>query len=88
MIEQDWIAAVLGGVVVAGLLLGSWAIWGRGWIKETVRSVIVENQDQIKENSNLLGWGDGVDDEKHPEGVVDEAPDVVEDDVVEDDDDE
>ena len=82
MIENDWIAAVLGGVVVTGLLLGTWAIWGRGWIKDTVRSVIKENADEIKANNDLLGWGDGVDHERHPEGIAPEdadSPDVDED---------
>jgi hypothetical protein len=82
MIEQDWIAALLGGLVVALILLGVWAVYGRGYIKTKVSEALRQRFDTLREQQNDLGWGNGFS-AGLPEGINPEdadSPDVEDDD--------
>lgn len=81
MIEQDWIAALLGGLVVALILLGVWAVYGRGYIKTKVSEGLRQRFDTLREQQDDLGWGNGFS-EGFPEGINPEdanSPDVEDD---------
>ena len=82
MIEQDWIAALLGGLVVALILLGVWAVYGRGYIKTKVSEALRQRFDTLREQQDDLGWGNGFS-AGLPEGINPEdenSPDVEDDD--------
>ena len=90
MIEQDWIAAFLGGLVVALILLGVWAVYGRGYIKTKVSEALRQRFDTLREQQNDLGWGNGFsaglpeginpDDADSPDVEDDDSPDAEDDD--------
>ena len=81
MIEQDWIAALLGGLVVALVFLGFWGVYGRGYIKTKIGERLRERFDTLREQENDFGWGNGFS-EGRAEGInPDDAdsPDVEDD---------